>query len=181
MRDEEIATTPKSSFVPEQDIRLVKAFGKFVEEAGELQEITNLILVDPSEFSNSKHALEDEIADCSAMIQIIRAIAPDSDVKIEVTPANTNLELSPALQYLNLYIARCLTVIGRCQIQGVNGISPNTKRANAELLEEALVNCIRVIHFTISDLSLDRGRIRVRSQGKISLKLPWVMELSDDQ
>lgn len=184
MRDDEIRTTPKSSFIPEQDIKLVKAFGKFVEEAGELLEITTKIIIESSVLDEDKYKLEDEIADCQAMTTIITAIIANSDYLVisrQVTsPLHPDITLIEALNFINHHIASSLAIIGRCQIQGLHGEDPNTHKPN--LL--SLANRITTLRRMLDDLVithaavLDAPRIEQRWRAKIDLKLPWIMEPS---
>jgi hypothetical protein len=185
MEDHEIKTKRLSDWKPETDIKLQKAFGKFVEESGEL-----LVAAGLYTFSTNQgftHELESEVADCLAFIDIIATASegrldgtiPDIQ-PFEVAAIIKQFDSSSFNTELILKVGKALNIVGRCQIQGLNGNDPETSIPNRLILGFALHELQVVLNGIIVRCKLDPMRITSRKQAKIDSKLPWVMGTATD-
>jgi NTP pyrophosphatase (non-canonical NTP hydrolase) len=189
MTDDEIRIKPLSDWKPETDIKLQKAFGKFVEEVGELLEATENWNLKPQTNSLNISRLEEEIADCEAVIAIIEHISDNlrlvprehyvntvQEITTGIKEENVNANLFTAsLAFVRQYAGQALCIVGRCQIQGVAGHDPKTKESNLVVLAIKLVSFRAALHCLITDFELDKERINKRRDAKIDTKLPWIL------
>jgi hypothetical protein len=185
MHDDEIRTKPLSDWKPETDIKLQKAFGKFVEEIGELMESTELYLIRlESEYIT---AFENELADCDAVIAMIEHASPKVELVFqsfdEMTPSHLVGLVNSRHTFVGLLTisaGKALNIVGRCQIQGLDKADPGTGVPNITKLIQALTNLRVTMAAIVHAGKLNRERIEKRKQAKIDTKLPWVMGTSKD-
>lgn len=186
MLDHEIATKRLTDWKPETDIKLQKAFGKFVEEAGELLEAS----VDYVNLGNSKNTIsfENEIADCQAFIEVMitasagrLSLNPEGySPAVPIALSGESFVAKDLFPILALYVGKTISWIGRCQIQGLNGKDPESNITNTTLLENSLYDLRTNLEVLKRRCGLDVVRILLRKQAKIDSKLPWVMGTATD-
>jgi hypothetical protein len=185
MTDEEIKTKRLSDWKPETDIKLQKAFGKFVEEGGELA-------VETYNFRTSRGprdtvSFENELADCVAVASMIQRASGGRVTSDEGTIdrcMNELLEidrdLNESLNLLLKVLGDCFTIIGRCQIQGLDKADPESAEPNSTKLSYSIMRFGVVVAYIIGRFDLDDERWGARVAAKIDSKLPWVMGTATD-
>lgn len=189
MTDDEIKTKRLSDWKPETDIKLQKAFGKFVEESGELLEAIEAyqFSYDNASDLEARQNLEDELADCEAVTVMIESAAtPVLDVMSNLEQVTISEDVkwhqdsNDIMLFLTKQLGRTLSIVGRCQIQGLAGKQPESNDWNREVLTKELVLLRVVIRYVVKSQSLNVDRIGQRKQAKIDSKLPWVMGTATD-
>ena len=191
MKDDEIRVKPLSDWKPETDIKLQKAFGKFVEEVGELLEA--IVIYYKYTWSTERSlddihsGLEDEIADCEAVIEMIETVVNDRSNVVKdcyvdaVNEFNSESETHvSSLNNLSWQAGKALCVVGRCQIQSLKGLDPKTKELNIVRLGNELIRFRAALHSVISVFGFNKERIRSRRDAKVDTKLPWVLGTATD-
>lgn len=71
-------------------------------------------------------------------------------------------------------LGECVTVIGRCIIQGLDGKDPETGKVNIRWLEEEIADVRALSSLMIGHFGLDVERIRIRAQRKLDHKRAWL-------
>lgn len=66
-----------------------------------------------------------------------------------------------------------IAVLGRCTIQGVHGINPDTGMTNLEHLTDELADVLAQIECTVEALNLDRTYIDARVRRKMGYMAEW--------
>lgn len=183
MTDEEILTKRLSDWKPETDIKLQKAFGKFVEEAGELLEANASWR--PLVGQPGRIKFEDEIADVQAFAECIHLVVFNESLidqpYAESFTETFDVEISEGLSaFVTSHIGKALNIVGRCQIQGIDKNDPETKQPNKERLREQLVTLVQMLRYLVKECGLDQYRITKRCAMKIDSKLPWIMGTATD-
>ena len=185
MNDNEIRTTVLSDWQPETDVKLQRAFGKFVEEVGEL-----FVAFESFDryLTPTHHAVEDELADCIAVMTMIHIASDDLFLKYEplipdlarLSRLTESLKTEDGVNTLMYEAGKVLTIIGRCQIQGLSKSDPNHRTPNAQTLLEAFYYFQHAVILFSQALYLDEERMKNRRDAKLETKLPWIMGTATD-